>query len=84
MFYTQPSKSVCILPSQQVLIWAGLVSDAQLEWLEASVVGGTALDHGCGSTDYGVALVLPNFVSVQSSPRGLLWEAACASSLRSQ
>lgn len=43
MFYTQPSKSGCILPSQQVLIWAGLISDAQLELLEASVVGGAAL-----------------------------------------
>ena len=28
------------------------------------MVGGAALGHGCGSTDYGVALMLPNFVSV--------------------
>lgn len=64
MFYTQPSKSGCILPSQQVLIWDGLISDAQLEWLEATVVGRAALDHGCGSTDDGIALMLPNFLSV--------------------
>lgn len=35
-----------------------------LEWLMATVVDGGALDHGCGSTDYGVALMLLNFVSV--------------------
>lgn len=54
VFYTKPSKSGCILPSHQVLVWGGFIS-------VATVVGNTGLDHGCGSADYGVGLGASKF-----------------------